>query len=225
MSVHGCEAFQGRLVALVRTGQELAPGEIKEARGCSACSALVGSLEEALRPLGLVEPTEATLHRAQQGGAEVLARVVRGLRALRLLSPLALVAVARLWMEVGSVGRSRVSAWSAADWLCILVPLVWALSASGFARERGVRPPRLYTRWDGQQIQGVCAGLGIYWGLPAWLFRIAFVAMVAVGLPGVSLYLLLSLGLSFAPEDRRHFLLFRCQRGLRRLRRGDSEAA
>jgi phage shock protein PspC (stress-responsive transcriptional regulator) len=73
---------------------------------------------------------------------------------------------------------------------------------------------------DGPSAPGVCAGEGDYSGAPVWLFRAAFIAMAVTGLPGVGLYVLMSMALSFPPADRQHMFAFRARRVLRLGRAG-----
>ena len=223
MSAHACQAFQDRLVALVETGRELTPAELEAARSCPDCTALLESLEAALRPLPSSEPSADAVERAQREGGVALVRAVRVLRTLRLLSPLMVLAL--LWAGAFPWEWLRVATWSRADWAFVLLPLVASLLAAGRARDRGTRPARLHTHWDGHQIQGVCTGLGTYVGLPAWPFRLAFLGSALAGLPAITLYLLLSLGLSFSAEDRRHSPVFRCRRAMHRLRNKPDHSA
>lgn len=50
-------------------------------------------------------------------------------------------------------------------------------------------PRRLYRARDGRHIGGVCAGLGLYFGLNPTIYRIAFVALALAGGTGILVYL------------------------------------
>jgi phage shock protein C len=44
---------------------------------------------------------------------------------------------------------------------------------------------------QGRWVAGICAGLGIATGTPAWVFRLAFLALVVANLTGLILYIFL----------------------------------
>jgi phage shock protein C len=60
-------------------------------------------------------------------------------------------------------------------------------------RERGLIRPR-----EGRWLGGVCAGLGLRYGIPAWKIRLLFVLLIV--LPGSSLLAYLILWLLMPPE-------------------------
>src|SRR5262249_30125771 len=106
--------------------------------------------------------------------------------------------------------------WYAPSWTVESVTVLLAAAVAWYLGAVGNGSRRLYLRYAGRWIQGVCAGLAEYLGIPVWLVRMVFVLLFSIGWGGGSLYIACSVMLTFHPDDRQHLFNFRLQRMLRR---------
>jgi phage shock protein PspC (stress-responsive transcriptional regulator) len=87
-----------------------------------------------------------------------------------------------------------------------------------YGARRGGERVVLYARWQGRQLQGICVGIAAFFGVPTWLVRAGFLALVLTGLGGGTIYFLLAFLVDFHPDDRKFMRWFRIQRWWQRRR-------
>lgn len=219
-----CGAFAERLARALEQGDSALADFSTAASGCPKCVEMLRLLVAA------TEPEHISLPQGQPPSSFAT-------------SPLPSRLARRLWVWLNAVrvalSVGLAAAWLALPWLGLVKPLgvpttgdtlhrlpgilvaavlgSWLWYLGLVRRERGHRPQRLHARWKrGRLLQGVCVGIGEYFGISPWWVRAAFVALALLGLGGLPLYLLLVLGLSFHPDDRQYLLRFKVERLWRR---------
>jgi phage shock protein PspC (stress-responsive transcriptional regulator) len=189
-------------------------------RECAACGQVLQDLVRAIAPAVELEPSAAAAARAVDLGTRWARRVYAIGKVINIALSVAFVSWWIVFVELAY--RSRVGFQFPAGNLARAVTVIIAVSALGYlalhGRVRDGTRDILYSRWEGRQLQGICAGLAAYFAVPRWLVRLGFLALFFAGLGGGTIYFLLAFLISFHPDDRRHLHWFKVQRWWRRRR-------
>jgi phage shock protein PspC (stress-responsive transcriptional regulator) len=220
---HVCEDFESALIELIAAGQPVLENTVAEARRCAHCDGVLRSLSTLSGTLstdgGRVPALAPHVEKETVVAAGRVARRVAWLFTVgRLILGTVLAAawIAGFNLGLYSFRFATGIRWYAPSWTAESVSVllgaifVWYLGAIGY----GTR--RLYLRWPGHWVQGVCTGLSEYLGIPVWPVRTAFLLLFFTGWGGGSLYIACSVMLTFHPDDRQHLFNFRVQRMWRR---------
>jgi len=225
MTLHDCEGFQRVIATALSLGEELPAWSLNDARSCTSCAELLRSLRKATRedvvlaaPRPEAEARSVTL--ASTAARRTFMAIGIARACLGLVAGLAWIVLVEWKIGTYLLGQGSIHLRTLEVVRASIVTLVvvWLGLIATFDRRRGSRPPRLHTRWNGRQLQGICVGLSEYLGGPAWMWRLGFLTLFFSGLGGGSIYLILSFVISFHPDDRRHLLWFRICRLFSRLR-------
>ncbi len=193
-------------------GGELSPDAIDHLRHCADCAAtirraeLLGELLE--NPVDDVQPTvEEPLPAVLSD--EVAAAVDRR-RRLRIALAISIcaIALATAWATAFMHARRPYAIWTI-QMILFAGPLVIAATTAGLD---DAAPSRVYKRMRGRQLSGICKGLSEAYGIPVWVVRTSFFALIFLKGAGVVLYLLLDALLPIHPDDRPTLLRFRVAR-------------
>lgn len=219
MTTHDCHEFQDRLTSYLV--DDVAPPHdmIVFARTCSACAAILRDLADSIEVESVLEPSPQVAERAIARGSRWARRVYAVGKLIKISISLALVTLWFLYVELGfrsAVGFQlhRVGEEPRLIVVTCTVIAVGYLSLIGWSR-RGERS-KLYARWAGRQLQGICVGTAGFFGVPVWSIRIAFLALFFAGLGGGTIYILLAFLVDWHPDDRQHMTGFRIERWWRR---------
>lgn len=238
---HDHAMFVDALVHVALGTGRLAPDQVRAARACLTCRETLRSLELSLAPSPVEVPEAAGPAPASGGGepsqpspAVELATVERGAALSRWMFRLGLL-LNVLISSVIVIGWLRISLTQGQRFgdptlvavriglVVVLALLTLALVVFGWPTAAGRR--RLYARWQHRWLQGICAGLGAYFGVSRWVVRAAFVTLFVSGWYGGTLYVVLAFIVPFHPDDRIHLTGFRIRRWWRqrRARTGEPE--
>ncbi|HJW94579.1 MAG TPA: PspC domain-containing protein [Thermoanaerobaculia bacterium] len=206
MPEHICSITINALLDHLQNGTPLSAAVEDELRRCGDCSALIRRAQHlgALLDSPLVVDTDTTAL-AQSAESEVVRRRRRGL----LISAAAvfIVSIAFAIAFTRTTPLHHPVAVAIALSMLFGGPMLLVM-----ATIRSFSPGKLYKRLEGRELSGVCRGLSEATGVPVWVLRMAFVALIFAKGAGLILYLLLDLIMPIHPADRGNLLRFRIAR-------------
>lgn len=209
MSDHNCSTTINALLDYLRNGTPLSAEVEDELRHCDDCTALVrraqhlgALLDDAPEP-ALADAQTAAL--AQSAESEVLHR-----RRRRIFITALAVFIISIAAGIATATRAPLHHPVAIGVIVSFLlggPMLLLLAAI-----RSMSPGKIFKRLEGRELSGVCRGLSEASGVPVWVLRTAFVALVFAKGAGLILYLLLDLIMPIHPADRANLLRFRIAR-------------
>ncbi len=218
---HDCERFREQLMSMVSDGSAIARDVITDARGCVECAAILHQLAVVVTPAAMIAPGPDTELRAIVGGRRSARQVWTIRRATNFAIGLAL---ATAWMVAFEWHYRMIGRFGVFTPAVALRAIVISLGVIGgvYLSVRGVmrdgRRVRLFSRWNGRQLQGICVGIGELFGISAWIVRALFVALLVTGLGGGTIYCLLAFVVMWHPDDAARLGWWRHRVGRRRAR-------
>ncbi|MDB4957369.1 MAG: PspC domain protein [Myxococcales bacterium] len=215
MTMHDCTAFQDRLTSSLLDNVPPPADAMASARECSTCTSMLRDLVQAIDPEDGLAPSSQVSDRAIARGRRRARRAYAIAKVINVSISVTLVTLWFVYVELGyrSMGGFRFpeagqQARAIVVASTVLVFGYLALRGWGRAGERS----KLYSRWAGRQLQGICNGIARFFGAPVWLIRVGFLALFVAGLGGGTIYFLLAFLVDWHPDDRKYMTWFRIER-------------